>query len=357
MTGILAAALPLVLTAVLDVPAGGDVSAALAAARSGDVIRLGPGEHRASLGRRRGPLRIEGAGVGRTEVIAPEGEDGLVVEGGDVALAGLALRAGPAHAALKVLGGRASLDQVVLAGGGVGAFVQGAALDGRGVDLLGGYGLLARDARVDLAGGTARGDHAGVALLSGALALRRFAVTGPSSEAGVTVSGGEAVLEEVVIRSPGPSGLAVTGAGVLRGFAVDVAGAREVQLARGGEGDAVLGACVQVRRGTVTLSAAALAGCGGAAVEASGGTISLRGVDASGGEAGCLVLVDGASAELVGNVCTGHGPAIVAASGARAVARMNRWRTDPVLWVDCGSGARVELGRGERVATPCRPAR
>lgn len=357
MTGFLAAALPLVLTAVLDVPAGGDVSAALASARGGDVIRLGPGVHRVSLGRRRGPLRIEGAGVGRTEVIVPEGEDGLVVEGGDVALAGLALRAGPARTALKVLGGRASLDEVVLAGGAVAAYVQGAALEGREVDLLGGYGLLARDARVELAGGTVRGGRAGIALLSGALTLRRFDVTGPSSEAGVTVSGGEAVLDDVAIRSPGPSGVAVTGTGVLRGFAVDVAGAREVQLSRGVEVDAVLGDCIQARRGTVALDAAALALCGGAAVEASGGSIALRGVDASGGEAGCLVLVDGARAELVGNVCTGRGPSVVAASGARAVARANRWRTDPVLWVDCGAGARVELGRGEQVASPCRPAR
>jgi hypothetical protein len=36
---------------------------------------------------------------------------------------------------------------------------------------------------------------------------------------------------------------------------------------------------------------------------------------------------------------------------------VNRWWTDPVFWVDCGSGARVELGRGEKEKAPCAAAR
>ena len=36
---------------------------------------------------------------------------------------------------------------------------------------------------------------------------------------------------------------------------------------------------------------------------------------------------------------------------------VNRWWTDPVFWVDCGSGARVELGRGETSRAPCAAAR
>ena len=100
-----------------------------------------------------------------------------------------------------------------------------------------------------------------------------------------------------------------------------------------------------------------LVGCAGAAVEASGGTLSLSGVDAIGGSGGCIVLVNGARADLSGNLCGGRGPGLVLADGARATARVNRWWTDPVFWVDCGSGARVELGRGETSRAPCAAAR
>ena len=345
--GIMAAFLPVMLGATIDVPAGGDLATALDLARPGDVIRLAAGVHRGSMGRRRGPLRIEGAGSEVTEVRAPEGEDGLVVEGGDVAISGIAIRTGPARAGLKVLGGAVTAEGVALLGGAVGAFVQDGRLAARDLDVAGGYGLLVRSGRAAITGGSARGDHAGVALLGGGLELRRVMVTGPSVEAGITVSGGEAVLEAVVIRSPGPSGLAVAGAETqVAAFAMDVVGTQEA----GG----ALGSCVQVRRGTLRLAASNLTRCAGAALEASGGTLDIRGVDAAGGSAGCLVLVEGARAELVGNRCEGSGPAVVAASGARAAARMNRWRTDPVLWVDCGSGARVEVGAGERVAEPCR---
>jgi hypothetical protein len=65
------------------------------------------------------------------------------------------------------------------------------------------------------------------------------------------------------------------------------------------------------------------------------------------------MLLDRASAELDGNVIANHGPGLALEGGARATARMNRWWVDPVFWVDCGSGARVVLGDGERARSPC----
>ncbi|MGC3996547.1 MAG: hypothetical protein QM767_03030 [Anaeromyxobacter sp.] len=340
---------PLALGATVQVPAGADLSAALASARPGDVIRLGPGQHRASLGRRSGPLRIEGAGPEATEVVAPEGEDGLVVvEGGEVSLSGLALRAGRARSALKVLGGAVRCREVLLQGGTTGAFVEGGRLEGQEVTLGGDWGLLARG-QVQLTGGAASGLRAGVALLSGSLTLTRFAVTGPSAEAGVSVSGpSRARLVDVVIRSPGASGLAVTSGASVEAVALEVAGAQE----QGG----FLGDCVQVRRATVKLQGGTLSRCAGAALEASRAAVDLRGVGAAGGDAGCLALIDGTTARLDGNRCTGRGPAVVIAGGSKASARMSRWQVDPVYWVECGSGARVKLGDGERVSEPCRGA-
>lgn len=338
--------------AIVDVAPGGDLAAALAAAGPGGTVRLPPGTWPAALGRVRGALRVEGAGAGRTTLVAPEGEDGVVVEaGGDVALEGLSLVAGPAHAGLKVLGGAARLADVVLEGGACGAYLDGGRLTGRGVDLAGDYGLLATRAEVALSEGSARGASAGVGVLSGArVRLARFAITGPSREAGLSVAGGEAALEAVVIRAPGPAGLAVAGApSRVDAVELDVAGAVE----SGG----FLGDCLQVQRGALRVEGGLLAGCAGAAAEAMGGTLRLAGVSARGGSAGCLVLLDGASAELVGNTCGGPGPGLVAAAGAKATARFNRWRTDPALWVDCGSGAQVAVGAGEQVAEPCRPAR
>jgi hypothetical protein len=329
--------------ATLDVPAGGDLAAALARARGGDVVRLGPGTHRGSLGRAAG-ISIEGAGADRTLVLAPEGEDGLVAAG-EAALRGVSLRAGPGRSALKVLGGAVRLDDVALSGGSCGAFVDGGALTGRGVELAGEYGLLVRAGRVVLDGGTARGASAAVGLLGGDVAIRRFAVLGPAREAGISVSRGSASLEAVTIRAPGPSGIAVSGGGRLEGVAVTVAGAAEA----GG----ILGDCVLVMRGALRLSGATLVGCAGAAVESSGGEISLRGVDAEGGAAGGVVLMDGATADLEGNVVAGRGPGLVVVSGARATAVANRWWTDPGMWVDCASGARVRLGRGEVLREPC----
>jgi hypothetical protein len=89
--------------ATLDVPAGGDLAAAVARARPGDAIRLGPGEHRGALGTISG-VTVSGAGAGTTTVVAPQGADGVVVAG-DAVLAGLSIRAGPARSALKVTGG------------------------------------------------------------------------------------------------------------------------------------------------------------------------------------------------------------------------------------------------------------
>jgi hypothetical protein len=115
----------------------------------------------------------------------------------------------------------------------------------------------------------------------------------------------------------------------------------------------LLGTCVQVIRGLVDLEGATLVRCAGAALEASRGELRLRGVDATGGAAGCLVLVNGTVAELAGNLCAGRGPGLVVADQSRARLVANRWWTDPVLWADCGAGARVEVGRGEKMKAPC----
>lgn len=344
MTPALAPLLALAAAATIDVPAGAPLADALARARPGDVVRLAAGTHRGSLGRLAG-VTVEGAGAGRTEVIAPEGEDGAIVTG-EAAISGLALRAGPARSGLKVLGGAVRVSDAVLDGGSAGAYVDGGRLDGRGVDLVGGsYGLLARHGEVALDDGSARGGAAGVGTLGGRTSLARFAITGPSREAGLSASGGTTTLAGVVIRSPGPSGIAATAGAEVDGRDVTVFGATEL----GG----FLGDCVQARRATVRLRWSALLRCGGAALEASGGTTALTGVDAGGGAAGCLVFMDGARADLDGNVCTGRGPALVVASGAQVRARMDRWQTDPAAVVECATGARLEVGPGERIPQPC----
>jgi hypothetical protein len=343
MTVVMAAALAIVLGADIDVPAGAPLAAAISRAGPGDVIRLGSGVHAEALGRATG-LRFVGAGSAETVVVAPEGEDGAVATG-PLDLTGLTLRAGPERCALKVLGGEARVEDVVLAGGACGAYVDGGRLSARGIVASGDYGVLVRAGDVAIAEGSARGVEAGVAVLRGSIALRRFAVTGPSREAGISVAGGAATLEAVVIRSPGPSGIAVSGGARVEGTDVTVAGAVE----EGG----VLGDCAQVIRGTLRLTGATLVRCAGAAVEASGGELRLDGVDAAGGMAGCLVFVNGAAAELTGNLCVGRGPGLVLGSGARGRLVANRWWTDPVLWADCASGARVEVGRGETLKTPC----
>jgi hypothetical protein len=344
MTGSVAVALAVVLGADVDVPAGASLADALARARPGDLLRLGPGRHAGTLGRTVDGLRVEGAGAGVTVVAAGEGEDGALAAGA-LHLAGLTLRAGNERCALKVLGGAASLRDVALVGGACGAFVDGGRLAGRGVALSGDYGLLVRDGEASLEEGSARGASAGIAVVGGAASLRRFAVTGPAREAGISVAGGAATLESVVIRSPGPAGISVAPGGRVEGVEVIVAGA--------GEWRGVLGDCAQVIRGSLRLEGATLIRCAGAALEASGGEVRLDGTDATGGAAGCLVLVNGAAAELSGNLCAGRGPGLVVGGRARAKLVANRWWTDPMLWAECGAGARVEVGRGERLASPC----
>ena len=78
------------------------------------------------------------------------------------------------------------------------------------------FGVLRRG-EVALDGGSARGNDAGVGMLAGELSLRRFAIVGPAHEAGISVAGGSASLEGVVVRAPGPSGISVSGAGRLDG--------------------------------------------------------------------------------------------------------------------------------------------
>jgi hypothetical protein len=342
-----------VLAATIEVPAGTPLSEAMGRARPGDVVRLGPGLHAGSLGRL-SAVRVEGAGVGRTRVVAPEGQDGAVVTG-RVELAGLSIEAGAARSALKVLGGEAILEGVSLSGGAIGAFIDDGSITGRDVALAGGYALLQKSGEVKLRDGVAGASgeaRAGISLLRGRLELARFAITGPFAEAALTVSGGTAVVDELVIRAPGPTGIAVT-RGELAGRDVEVAGARELPV-KGSQGvDAILGDCAQVRRGTLRLASSALASCGGTALSASGGEIRLDGVELQGGSAGGIVLLDGARADLRGNWITGRGPALVVATGSQVDATFNRWRADPVFWVECSSGSRLRLGFGEHHAAPC----
>lgn len=338
--------LPTLLAATIEVAPGADLANAVAAARPGDTVQLAAGRYAGALGRVRATLHIAGAGAGVTIVEAPEGEDGLVVEaGGAVQLEGLTLRAGGPRAALKVLGGSVRASGVSLAGGAVGAYVAGT-FEASDIDLAGEYGVLHHSGELTLDGARVRGKLAGVAQLGGTAGLARVAVTGPSAEAGVTISGGTAHLDDVVIRTPGPSGLAVVGKARVEARSLDVSGAQP----QGG----ALGDCVQVSRAGLVLRGGTLTRCAGAALEAFGGSVDARGLDATGGEAGCLVFADGGDARLDGNRCTRRGPGVVAASGAKVTATMNRWLVDPVLWVECGSGARVYLGVGETSREPCK---
>jgi hypothetical protein len=336
----------MLLAATIDVAPGADLAAAIASARPGDTVRLAAGSHDGSLGRIRSALRIVGAGAGVTIVRAPEGQDGVVLErGADVRLEALTVRASGPRSALKVLGGAGRMEGVTLAGGAVGAFVGGGTLEARDVELSGEYGVLLQTGELTLDGSSVRGTREGFSQLAGTAQLRRVAVSG-AGDAGISVSGGTARLTDVVIRVAGPSGLSVFGRARVEAQALDVSGARQE--------DGALGDCIQVARGTLALQGGVLTRCGGAAIEVFGGTVDARGIDATGGEAGCLVFLDRANGRLDGNRCTRRGPSIVAAGGAQVTATMNRWLTDPVLWVECGSGARVYLGVGERSREPCK---
>jgi len=344
MAPLLLPALSLLLGAELQLPAGAPLGEAVARLAPGDTLRLGPGEHRGALGRLDG-VRVIGAGAGVTVVLAPQGEEGAVVAGpGEVALAGLTLVAGPQRYALKVHGGAARLDGVALLGGAGGAFVEGGRLEGREVLLDGRYGLLASGGEARLSGLTASGRNAAVAVLGAVVELRRAALTGPSSEAALSVAGGEARLHEVVVRDPGPTGVSIL-RGAVTAQDLTVAGPRE---ARG-----YLGDCVQARRGEVRLAASELVACGGAALEASRARVWLDGVDAAGGAAGCLVFTDESEAHLDATLCTRRGPGLVVMQGSTARAFGARFWTEPAIWADCGSGARVELLDDPAGRQPC----
>lgn len=339
-----AALLALLAGAELIVPAGDPIGEALARAAAGDTIRLGPGEHRGALGRLSG-VTVVGAGAGVTFVLAPQGEDGAIVVG-DTTLRELSLLAGPARSALKAVGGTATLDGVALQGGAVALFVDGGRVAGREVWLAGDYGLLQRSGATTLTGLTARGDRAGVALLGGELELTRGAVTGPSAEASVTVAGGSARFAVLVLRNGGPSGLSVSGGRVV---------ARDLTISGPREVAGIGGDCLLVMRASVVLSSSELVGCGGAAVEASRAELLLDGVDAGGGAAGGFIFTDKTRAELRATLVTGRGPGLVAMQGAQVHGWQARHWTDPALWVDCGSGARVEMLDAHGARQPCSP--
>lgn len=339
------ALLALLLGVELELAAGAPLAETLSRLAPGDTLRLGPGEHRSGLGRLAG-VTVVGAGAGVTFLLAPPGEDGAITDG-DVTLRGLSLVAGPARSALKALAGAVRLEEVALSGGAAGLFVDGARVSGRDLWLEGDYGLLQRSGAVALTGVTATGRNAGVALLRGELELRRAAVTGPSREAAVTIGGGTARLSESVYRSGGPSGLAIQ-SGQVTASDLTISGPRERQ---GLGGD-----CLLLLRATLTLRSSELTGCGGAAIEAARSELTLDGVDAGGGAAGGFIFTDRTRAELVATLVTGRGPGLVAMEGARVVTWQARTWTDPALWVDCGSGARVEALDAHGASQPCAPA-
>jgi hypothetical protein len=185
-----------------------------------------------------------------------------------------------------------------------------------------------------------------VALIGGDLELTRAALTGPSSEAAITVGAGTARLAELVLRDGGPSGLSVSGGRVVARD-LTISGPREV---RGLGGD-----CILVMRATLSLTSSELVGCGGAAIEASRAELLLEGVDAGGGSAGGFVFTDQTRAELRATLVTGRGPGLVAMQGAQVRGWQARHWTDPAIWVDCGSGARIELLDAHGARQPCSP--
>jgi hypothetical protein len=340
----------LLAAATLDVTAGGDLAATLAQARPGDVVRVGPGRHVAALGTLRG-LAVEGAGAGRTVVEVPEGVDGAWVQGGEAALSGLSLVAGPERCALVVKSGTVTLSEVSLSGGACGARVDAGALRGRGVELHGRTALVVAGGEAALSDGSARGDRASALVHGGVLSLSRFALSaGPAAEAVLVAAGGKTLLSIVTIRSPGALGVSASSGAELTGDEVTVVGG-------GSAGEEIPGACLLSRKARVHLTGGLLARCGGAALQALGGRVELDGVDASGGVSGCLLFLGGAIGDLAGNACGGRGPGVLATGGAKVSTRLNLWWTDPVRVVDCNSGARIALGPGERGPVPCSGAK
>ena len=335
-------ALALATTVILDVAPGDDLAAALARAKPGDTLALARGHHHGAL-TSLANLTVTGAGAGETVLDVPEGSRGAVVVGA-ATLTGLTVRAGPRQCALVVESWTAVLRDVALVGGACGALVAAGALHGEDVHLRGGWhGLLVTGGEARLSDATVHGGVAGVAVQRGSAALERSTIFGPSREAAVTVSGGEATLLASVVLSPGPAGLAVSG-GTLRTLASTVSGS-------GPRGDP--STCAEALGGELRLAGSELRRCGGAALEASRALVVLDGVDVEGGSAGCLALVDEARADLQGVRCSGRGPGLFVGSGAQADLRHDRWLVDPTMVVECASGARVRLGPGEAGREPC----
>ena len=334
--------LAMALAATVAVRAGEPLGPALTRLRPGDTLRLGPGRHAGGLGRLSG-IAVEGAGAGATVVEAREGEPAAVAAG-DVSLQRLTLAAGPGRCGLAVHAGAVRLQDAVLSGGSCGAFVDGGRLIAERVSLEGGsYGLLVGGGEAALDGATLRGGAAGAALSRGSMRLARATITGPSREAAVSVAGGKASLEEVVIADPGRSGIAMLG-GRLEGREVTISGPRESS----GQG----GDCLSSIRSEVRLRDAMLVGCAGMAAEVSGGTLRLESVYFEGGREGGIALTRGARAELEDVVAAGRGPALVVADASAARLVRSRWLAEPVLQVDCSGGARVVLV-GESLPEPC----
>ncbi|HSB20047.1 MAG TPA: hypothetical protein VLD85_08575 [Anaeromyxobacteraceae bacterium] len=334
--------LSLALAATVEVRAGEPLRPALARLGPGDTLRLGPGRHRGGLGKVSG-VTVEGSGAAATVVEAGEDEPAATVAG-DVSLRGLTLAAGPIRCGLAVQSGTARVRDAALTGGACGAFVEGGRLDAGKVTLTGGlYGLLVGGGQAALDGATLRGEAAGAAMTRGAMHLARTVVTGPAREAAVSVSGGTATLDEVVVADPGPSGIAVLG-GKLEGREVTVSGPRE---AGGLRGD-----CLLSIRGQVRLRDSMLLRCGGLAGEVAGGFLRLESVYFEGGREGGIALTRGARAELEDVVAAGSGPALVVEGTSSARIAASRWLAEPALQVDCAGGARVTLAGGS-LPEPC----
>ena len=259
-----------------------------------------------------------------------------MVEDGAVALSGLAIQAGGPRAALKVLGGR-GLGRGVVARRRArsGPSSTGAGSRVATSTLAGGYGLLLRRGEVSLAASRARGAQRGPgAARRPRLELRQLAVDGPlhggrgdhlgrrapRSRAWSSVTPARPGSRSW--RAPGSRRADWTSRGPARWTAASWATASRCcagTLRLDGERPRRAAEAPPSRRwaGTLRRSWASTHGRGG----------RLPGASSTGPQA-----------ELDGNRCSGRGPAVVSAGGAQVSATMNRWRADPVFWVECARG-------------------
>ncbi|MCM2334257.1 MAG: hypothetical protein NDI82_09955, partial [Anaeromyxobacteraceae bacterium] len=67
----------------------------------------------------------------------------------------------------------------------------------------------------------------------------------------------------------------------------------------------------------------------------------------------CLVFTDQSEAHLDATLCTRRGPGLVVMQGSTVRAFGARFWTEPAIWADCGSGARVELLDDPGGRQPC----